>query len=82
VRKAQIGQLELSGHFHFAVSRYSQQNLTKASHINELEDSGELFVRIDGFHMGIGGDDSWSRSVHDEFLLKQKHYRYQITINA
>lgn len=80
VRHAKLGGLELAGRFHFAVSRYSQQNLTQALHINELQPSDELYVRVDGFHMGIGGDDSWSRSVHDEFLLKQKQYRYRVTL--
>ncbi|GAM54397.1 beta-galactosidase [Vibrio ishigakensis] len=80
MKHAKLGGLELAGRFHFAVSRYSQQNLTRALHINELQPSDELYVRVDGFHMGIGGDDSWSRSVHDEFLLKQKQYRYRVTL--
>lgn len=80
VRTAKIGSLELSGLFHFSVSRFSQRNLAIAKHTNELVTGDEIFVRVDGFHMGIGGDDSWSRSVHDEFLLKDKKYRYQVVL--
>ncbi|PMP06753.1 beta-D-galactosidase [Vibrio breoganii] len=82
VRNASIGSLNINGLFHFAVSRYSQCNLAEADHINDLHDSGRLYIRIDSEHMGIGGDDSWSRSVHDEYLLKNKHYHYQITLSA
>ncbi|WP_167593136.1 hypothetical protein, partial [Citrobacter braakii] len=33
---------------------------------------------IDGFHMGVGGDDSWSPSVSPEFLLSAGRYHYQL----
>ncbi|GEA61706.1 beta-galactosidase [Vibrio comitans] len=82
VRHAEIGPLNINGLFHFSVSRYSQCNLAEADHINDLHDSGRLYIRIDSEHMGVGGDDSWSRSVHDEYLLKKKHYHYQITLKA
>ncbi|GAB7219406.1 beta-galactosidase, LacZ type [Vibrio comitans] len=82
VRSADIGALNINGLFHFSVSRYSQCNLAEADHINDLHDSGRLYIRIDSEHMGIGGDDSWSRSVHDEYLLNKKHYHYQIMLTA
>ena len=82
VRSASVGSLNIKGLFHFSVSRYSQCNLAEADHINDLHDSGKLYIRIDSEHMGVGGDDSWSRSVHDEYLLRKKHYHYQITLAA
>jgi len=78
VKRARLGALKLDGDFHFSVSRYSQQNLAAAKHTNELTESGVLFVRVDGFHMGVGGDDSWTPSVHQEFRLEQSVYRYQV----
>ncbi|WP_084021861.1 hypothetical protein [Vibrio rumoiensis] len=30
--------------------------------------------------MGIGGDDSWSPSVHPEYLLSQNEYFYQLIL--
>ena len=81
VKHATIGGLQISGKFHFGVSRYTQQNLIEAQHINDLVEQPKLIVRVDGFHMGIGGDDSWSRSVHEEFLLRDKEYRYQVKLS-
>lgn len=32
--------------------------------------------------MGVGGDDSWSPSVHDEFLIKDGYYQWDINISS
>ncbi len=80
VKHAQIGSLEVNGHFHMGVNNYTQSNLTEAKHTCDLVKKDCLFVRLDGFHMGIGGDDSWSASVHEEYLLKKSHYSYQFSL--
>ena len=80
VKEASVGDLSICGDFQLGVSRYSQQNMASAKHTNELVDQQQLYVRIDGFHMGVGGDDSWSPSVHKEFLLDKAHYHYQILL--
>ncbi|MBT0584754.1 hypothetical protein, partial [Klebsiella pneumoniae] len=36
------------------------------------------WLNIDGFHMGIGGDDSWCSSVSVEFQLSAGRYHYQL----
>ncbi|MFS1863306.1 beta-galactosidase [Vibrio lentus] len=78
VREAKIGGFELKGSFHFSVSRFGQQQLQQAKHTCDLVEQEQLFVYIDGFHMGVGGDDSWTPSVHDEFKLLEEHYHYQV----
>ena len=78
VREAVIGGFKLQGDFHFSVSRFGQQQLVQAKHTCDLTEQDQLFVYVDGFHMGVGGDDSWTPSVHDEFKLTQEHYRYQV----
>ncbi len=80
VKEAKVGSLAVTGDFHLSVSRFTQDNVAQAKHTNELNDSGNLFVRIDGFHMGVGGDDSWTPSVHDEFKLDRERYRYQVEL--
>ncbi|MFA0084296.1 beta-galactosidase [Vibrio sp. 10N.261.51.F12] len=80
VKESQIGALQVRGDHQLSVSRYTTDNLKMAKHTNELVDSGCLFVRLDGFHMGVGGDDSWTPSVHDEFKLLARQYRYQFVL--
>lgn len=78
VRELCLAGLTVQGHFHFAVSRFSQQNLAQASHTCELIADSCVYLRIDGFHMGVGGDDSWTASVHPEYQLTNGQYRYQL----
>ena len=75
-----IGNIQVAGDFQFSVSQYSQQQLTETKHTNELNAEQKIYVRIDHQHMGVGGDDSWSPSVHKEFQLADKAYRYTITL--
>ncbi|WP_068713096.1 beta-galactosidase [Vibrio tritonius] len=77
-----IGALTMKGHFHFAASRYSMANLEQAKHTNELHAEPHIYLSLDGFHMGIGGDDSWTPSVHQAFLLEAPHYHYQVSFVA
>ncbi|GLS91100.1 beta-galactosidase [Psychromonas marina] len=81
VKEAQVGPLMVTGDFHLAVSRYQQANIAQAKHTNELIDEQQLYLRLDGFHMGVGGDDSWSPSVHQEFLLTKQHYHYHVVLS-
>ncbi|MGK9174503.1 beta-galactosidase [Yokenella regensburgei] len=67
-----------SGDFQFNLSRYSQAQLRDTSHRHLLEEEPGSWLNIDGFHMGIGGDDSWSPSVSEEYLLQQPHYHYSL----
>ena len=48
------------------------------THRHLLEPMPEAYVSIDAYHMGIGGDDSWTPNVHREYLLTDKHYCYQL----
>jgi len=81
VKEAKVGDLTVSGDFHLGVSRYSQANVAAAKHTNELQAQKQVYLRLDGFHMGVGGDDSWSPSVHDEFKLNKQHYHYQLILS-
>lgn len=75
-RQLRLGELEVEGHFHFSVSRYSQQQLALARHQTDLVAEGGVHLCLDGFHMGVGGDDSWSQSVRPEFWLLPGSYSW------
>ena len=81
VRTLDVDNIRVNGLFHFSISRYSQESLTAAKHDHELMADDHLYLRIDGYHMGIGGDDSWSPSVHPEFLLSERSYQYSLTLS-
>ncbi|MCD9511459.1 beta-galactosidase [Photobacterium phosphoreum] len=81
-QQATINHLTIDGQFHFAISHYSQQQLAQAHHTYELQPDDCLHLHLDSEYMGIGGDDSWSPSVHPEFLLTAPRYQYQLTFTA
>ena len=80
-REVRVGSVTVTGPCHFAVSRYSQSNLACARHTNELVADDWLYLRLDAEHMGVGGDDSWSPSVHAQYLLDKPQYRYQLSFH-
>lgn len=80
VNELQVGDMTVIGHqFKFNINRYGTQELTEKSHRHLLVPSQHAYVSLDAYHMGIGGDDSWTPSVQPEFLLTYKQYRYQLT---
>ena len=57
-----------------SVQRHALESLDAASHthrLEELTDSGDgtLHLHVDHLHMGLGGDDSWTPSVHPNFII-------------
>jgi beta-galactosidase len=78
-RELTYGNWQFSGDFHFGLSRYSLQQLMETSHRHLLRNEQGTWLNIDGFHMGVGGDDSWSPSVSPDFLLNAGHYAYSVT---
>lgn len=77
-RELHYGAHQLSGRFHFAISRYGQTQLQATTHHHVLREEPGCWLHLDAFHMGVGGDDSWSPSVSPEFILAQDrvHYRF------
>lgn len=67
------------GDFQFNISRYSQKQLMATSHRHLLQPEAGTWLNDDGFHMGVGGDDSWSPSASPEFQLSAGRYHYQLS---
>ncbi|WP_279462574.1 beta-galactosidase [Aeromonas dhakensis] len=79
-RQLRFGSVEVEGLFHFSLSRFSQQQLAQARHQTDLVAAGGLHFCLDGFHMGIGGDDSWSQSVRPEYWLQPGSYYWNCVL--
>lgn len=70
----------ITGDMQFNINQFGTQQLTQSTHRHLLVKEPGAYVSIDAYHMGIGGDDSWTPNVHTEFLLNRKHYVYQLVI--
>ena len=80
-RELEYGRLKVKGDFHFSLSRHSVEQLRDTSHRHLLHDEEGCWLIVDGYHMGVGGDDSWSSSVSPDFLLSERQYRYHLTFS-
>ncbi|CAI5475794.1 unnamed protein product [Closterium sp. Yama58-4] len=64
---------------HFSASGYAAEELHRAQHEEELVEDEEFnHVHLDHAIMGVGGDDSWTPSVHKEFLLPPRPYAFGV----
>ena len=75
-----LERIEVSGRFHFSVSEYGQEQLMSATHEHQLSAEGGLYLYLDGFHMGVGGDDSWTPSTKPGYQLTEKCYEWSFTL--
>ena len=67
-----IGQDKL----HFDALRFTIQDLAEAKHLDALHPRDEIILHLDGWHMGVGGDDGWWSQVHEEFKIFPGIYRF------
>ena len=56
----------------FSIREYSDKAIDLADHPYQLKKDGNMYLHLDAAHHGIGGDDSWTRRVHEEFILDKK----------
>lgn len=59
-------------------SYYNTEELDRATHNDELIKGGDIAVHLDHKHMGLGGDDSWSPTCHDKYLVPAVSYSFSI----
>lgn len=73
VKLLEIGSMTITADkpFEFAVSQYSPMALTKATHTDELEKAGYLYVRIDYKVSGIGSH-SCGPELKEKYRLSEK----------
>lgn len=67
---------------HVDALHYSTQNLADARHTYDLVPVPEVILHLDGWHMGVGGDDGWMASVHPEFLIQPGRYQFGLKLRA
>ncbi|MGY6029572.1 beta-galactosidase [Phytobacter sp. AG2a] len=75
------GRWHVTGDFHFSVQPYSTAQLMETDHWHRMQPENGVWITLDGLHMGIGGDDSWTPSVLQQWLLLETQWQYQLTLH-
>jgi len=57
---------------------YTEENINRAKHTNELIDAGFITLNMDLIQMGVGGNDSWSEIAAplEQYQVPAKDYSY------
>ncbi|XP_058091027.1 uncharacterized protein LOC131237338 [Magnolia sinica] len=61
-------------------SYYSTIELDRAMRNEDLVKGDNIEVHLDHRHMGVGGDDSWSPCVHDQYLIPPVPYSFSLRL--
>ena len=77
----ELAGIRVTGDFQFSISAYDQAKLRDAKHPTDLAPNDYLSLYLDGFHMGVGGDDSWSPSVKRPYQLTEKYYCWTLKLS-
>lgn len=75
------GRWHVAGHFHFSVQPYGTAQLMATDHWHLMRPESGVWITLDGQHMGVGGDDSWTPSVLPQWLLQETQWQYQVSIH-
>ena len=75
------GRWHVAGNFHFSVQPFSTAQLMETDHWHRMQPENGVWITLDGLHMGIGGDDSWTPSVLQQWLLLETQWQYQLTLH-
>jgi beta-galactosidase len=64
------------------VQNYTQQSLNNSKTLHSLIRGDQTYVHVDLKQMGLGGDDSWTPRVHEEYQLNEKNYHFGFSLKA
>ena len=62
------------------VSPYPMRSFAAAAHDFELTPDGGTHLILDAAHCGVGGDDSWSPSVWEEYAVPPAVYKLGVVL--
>lgn len=71
-----------AGNFHFDIHNHSIAQYDNAGYEDELGESDAIYLNIDYKHAGLGGDNGWTKTIHDEYRIKKGTYMYRVTLEV
>jgi beta-galactosidase len=69
--------------FNFSVQPFTTEDLNQAKNQAILNHFPRPFytLNLDPYLMGVGGDDTWTAVVHEEYLLHPNVYNFQFKMD-
>ncbi|MCG8525879.1 MAG: hypothetical protein MI748_05845 [Opitutales bacterium] len=60
---------------------FSNDSIESAEYSWHLPKPQNIYLSIDHKQMGVGADNSWGATCHDEYLLRDKKYSYTYRVS-
>lgn len=60
--------------FQFNALPYSVKQYEAASYADELGESEGIYLMLDAYHNGLGGDTGWFCTIHPEYWIRKGVY--------
>lgn len=66
--------------FHFSALPWTPAQYRQADYEDQLPESNQTFLSIDGKMAGLGGDTGWTRNIHPQYRITDGGYQYEFTV--
>ena len=66
--------------FHFSALPWTLEQYLNADYQDELGESKEVSLTVDGKHAGLGGDTGWTKNIHPEYRIPVGNYLYELKL--
>ncbi|MDA3930826.1 MAG: DUF4981 domain-containing protein [Prolixibacteraceae bacterium] len=63
-----------------SMHRYDLKEFANNTHYYQVRNGNRLTLNIDYLQAGLGGDNSWSKSVHPAYLITDKKFEFSYTL--
>ena len=55
--------------FHFSALPWSMEQYAQADYASDLGESDGVYLNLDAYHTGLGGDTGWTRNIHPQYYI-------------
>ncbi|MBS2212649.1 DUF4981 domain-containing protein [Carboxylicivirga mesophila] len=71
-------------HFGFSALHFTPEDLSQnqrgSKHMSDMQPRKETILNIDHKIMGVGGDNSWGATPHEQYQIKADNYKYSYVL--
>ena len=66
--------------FHFSTLPWSMEQYAKADYQSDLGASDGVYLNLDAYHTGLGGDTGWTKNIHPQYYIGEgvQNFRFML----
>lgn len=68
--------------FHFSVQQHRDETYERTAYDWQLPEPEQVTLHMDALHAGLGGDNGWTKNIHEPYRIPAGRYHYGFTITG